>query len=121
MTSPSLGRLLISHITLRGPELSQLYKLIAEQPNISYDDLIEVLMPLAVGASPFGLDEAPLREAVNFLLVARLIEQQGSSRRKASFMATPLLKEAPFAPLLLYHIQAHSDERQRAPALIYRQ
>jgi hypothetical protein len=121
MTAPSLGRLLISHITLRGPELSQLYALIAEHPSASYDELITTLMPAGADASSFGLEEAPLREALNFLLVARLIEQQGPSRRKASFTATPLLRDTPFALLLLHHIQTHGDERQRAPALIYRQ
>lgn len=121
MTSPSLGRLLISHITLRGLELSQLYALIAEQPDISYDDLLAILLPMGLGDSSFGLEEAPLREALNFLLVARLIEQQGPSRRKASFIATPLLRDVSFTLLLLHHIQVHGDERQRAPVLIYRQ
>jgi hypothetical protein len=121
MTAPSLGRLLISHITLRGPELSQLYTIIVERPGVSYDELTNAMMPAGASVSSFGLEEAPLREALNFLLVARLVEQQGSSRRKASFHATPLLAGAPFALLLLHYIQTHSDERQRAPALIYRQ
>ena len=121
MTSPSLGRLLISHITLRGPELSQLYTIIVERPGVSYDELTNALMPAGANISSFGLEEAPLREALNFLLVARLVEQQGPRRRKASFQATPLLAGAPFALLLLRHIQAHGDERQRAPTLIYQQ
>jgi hypothetical protein len=121
MTAPSLGRLLISHITLRGPELAQLYALIAERPGVSYDELTDALMPAGANTSSFGLEEAPLREALNFLLVARLVEQQGPSRRKARFLATSLLADTPFALLLLRHIEAHSDERQRAPALIYRQ
>lgn len=121
MTAPSLGRLLISHITLRGSELAQLYALIAEQPGVSYDELTDALMPSGASDSSFGLEEAPLREALNFLLVAGLVEQQGPSRRKASFQATPLLAGAPFALLLLRHIHRHDDERQRAPALIYRQ
>jgi hypothetical protein len=94
--------------------------LVAEQPGVSYDDLLAMLMP-KIGESSFGLEEAPLREALNFLLVVRLIEQQGPSRRKANFIATPLLSDAPFALLLMHHIQAHDDERQRAPVLIYRQ
>jgi hypothetical protein len=121
LTSPSLGRLLISHIALRGPELAQLYTLIANQPGVGYNELTDVLMPAGASDSSFGLVEASLREALNVLLVARLVEQQGSSRRKASFHATPLLAGAPFALLLLHYIQTHSDERQRAPALIYRQ
>ncbi len=120
MTTPSLSRLLISHITLRGPELAQLYALIAAQPGTAYDDLVATLTP-ALPQSAFGLEEAPLREALNFLLVAGLVEQQGASRRKASFRATPLLPDAPFALLMLHHILMHHDERQRAPALIYRQ
>src|SRR5262249_12586904 len=120
MSTPSLSRLLISHITLRGPELRQIHTLIEERPGINYDDLAATVIP-AVPPTDFGLEEAPLREALNFLLVARLVEQQGPSRRKASFHATPLLAGAPFTLLLLHHIQAHRDERQRAPALIYRQ
>lgn len=121
MTTPSLGRLLISHITLRGPDLAQLYALIAERASVSYIDLSEALIPAGVGGSPFGLDEAPLREALNFLLVARLVEQQGASRHRARFRATPLLAGTPFALLLLHHLQTHSDERQRALPLIYQQ
>lgn len=121
MTAPSLGRLLISHITLRGPELAQLYAFITEHPGVSYDELVDALMPVGAADSSFGLEEAPLREALNFLLVARLVEQQGPSRRKASFHATPLLTGVPFALLLLHHVQTHGDERQRALALIYRQ
>jgi hypothetical protein len=71
--------------------------------------------------STFGLEEAPLRESLNFLLVARLVEQFGTSRRKANFLATPTLTGAPFALQLLHHIHIHDDERQRAPTLIYRQ
>jgi hypothetical protein len=121
MTTPSLGRLLISHIPLRGPELCQLYALIAAHPGISYADLAAQLVVSRDDDDAFGLAEAPLREALNFLLVARLVEQQGSSRFKASFQATPLLPDTPFPLLLLYHIHQHEDERQRAPVLIYRQ
>jgi hypothetical protein len=120
MTNPTLGRLLISHVTLRGPELHQLYALIADRPGISHDELVEALVP-SPGADAFGLDEAPLREALNFLLVAGMVDQQGPSRRKASFRATPKLTDVPFPLLLLHHIRTHKDERQRALALVYAQ
>src|SRR5262249_13041549 len=38
-----------------------------------------------------------------------------------TFHAVPLLANVPFSLLLLHHIQTHIDERQRAPALMYRQ
>lgn len=120
MPAPTLGRLLISHITLRGPELAQLYALIAERPGLSYDDLTEALMPGGACVSDFGLAEAPLREALNFLLVAGLVSQRGPSRRRAAFAATPRLALAPFSILLLHHIHQHRDERQRAIALVHR-
>jgi hypothetical protein len=62
-----------------------------------------------------------LREALNFLLVAGLIEQKGAPRSKARFYARPRLPGAPFALLLLHHIRHHADERQRALALIHEQ
>ena len=102
MTAPSLGRLLISHITLRGPELAQLYALVLAQPCISYDVLAQTLLPDWTGSSAFGLEDATLREALNFLLVVGMLAQDGLSRRKASFRATPLLDELAFAPLLLH-------------------
>lgn len=121
MTAPSLGRLLISHITLRGPELAQLYAAVEQRPGASYDDLLALLTPIGVGASELALDEAPLREALNFLLVAGLVEQRGASRRRANFAPSPLLPGTPFPLLLLHHMHAHADERQRAPVLMLRQ
>lgn len=121
MSAPSLGRLLISHITLRGPEVRQLYMLIQLRPGIGYGDLVVELLPPGTMRSAFSLEEAPLREALNFLLAAGLVAQDGPSRRKANFRATPLLPSVPFSLLLLRHIASHEDERQRAIALVYRQ
>lgn len=121
MTTPTLNRLLISHITLRGPELYQLYTHIHNHPGRSYPELVAHFVPAGVGNDDFSLSEATLREALNFLLVANLVEQRGNSRFKATFAATPLLTDAHFSLLLLYHIRMHSDERQRAPVLIYQQ
>ena len=56
MSAPSLGRLLISHITLRGLELAQLYAFIAERPGVSYDELTNALMPVGASDSLFGLE-----------------------------------------------------------------
>ncbi len=119
-TAPSAGRLLISHITLRGPELAQLYALIAEQGELEYAALVDVFVPVA-GETPFDLAEAPLREALNFLSVAGLVEQLGSSRRKARFRVTPVRDDLAFPLLLLHHIGCREDERQRAIRLIYGQ
>lgn len=119
-TAPSAGRLLISHITLRGPELAQLYSLIADQGEPEYATLVDRLVPVA-GETPFDLAEAPLREALNFLIVAGMVEQLGSSRRKARFRVTPLHRHLDFALLLLLHIGSRDDERQRAIRLIYGQ
>lgn len=121
MTAPALNRLLISHITLRGPELSALYHHIATHPGTSYDNLVACFVPVRPAPSELDLAEAPLRETLNFLLVACLVEQQGNSRFKARFAATPLLAATSFPMLLLHHIRNHPDERQQAPALIYRQ
>jgi hypothetical protein len=121
MTTPALNRLLISHITLRGPEIQQLYRHIAAHPGTPYDDLVAHFVPARPAPSELDLSEAPLREALNFLLVARLVEQHGSSRFRARFAATPLLYHTPFPLLLLHHMAMHPDERQRAPVLIYRQ
>lgn len=144
MTSPSMGRLLISHITLRGPELRQLYDCIASAPGLQYGELARLTAAPASDGDPFGLQEAALREALNFLLVARLIEQQGAPRRQATFRAIhePLqlsrpqvspspewqaahgsstFQHAPFTLLLMRQLTAHPDERQRAIATLYRQ
>lgn len=121
MTTPSLGRLLISHITLRGPELAQLYGLIVEHPGISFTDLVYQLVPKGAPDIEFGLDEAPLREALNFLLVVGLVAQSGPSRRKASFLPSPHLPGPSFPLLLLHHMYTHLDERQRAITQIHSQ
>lgn len=112
------SRLLISHITLRGPELRQLYELIRQADGIHYEELQAQLT--SAPRSAFGLEESPLREALSFLLIAGLIAQEGASRRKARFRACPLRPDLPFSLLLLYHLQRHEDERQRAPVAIYR-
>ncbi len=119
MTTPSLGRLLISHITLRGPELAHLYALIAARPGLHYDELVATLVPTSLAESLVDLAEAPLREALNFLLIAGMVTQQGSNRRKALFQATPDLPTVPFPLLLLHHIRRQTDARQRAIVLIY--
>ena len=121
MSSPSLGRLLISHITLRGPEIAQLYALIAAEAEITYEDLMD-RMVLRVGSSDvFGLEEASAREALNFLLVTRLITQHGSVRRCSVFQVSSQMPEAPFALMLLHHLVIHDDVRQQAMNLVHRQ
>jgi hypothetical protein len=121
MSSPSMGRLLISHITLRGPELGQLYVCIAGTPGIAYDDLVCLTGAPIIEGDPFGLQEAALREALNFLLVVRLVEQNGPARRRATFRAAAEASEASFPLRLLRHIAAHPDERQRAIVALYQQ
>jgi hypothetical protein len=121
MSSPSLGRLLISHITLRGPEIAQFYSVVSRGPGIAYDDLMERVVLRVSAVDGFGLEEAPAREALNFLLVARLITQQGIVRKRSVFHASPLLADVPFALLLLHHLTMHDDERQQAMSLVHRQ
>lgn len=121
MSSPSMGRLLISHITLRGPELGQLYANVLGTPGIRYDDLVQITAAPIHGGDPFGLQEAALREALNFLLVARLVEQRGTARRRAAFFANADTQDIEFPLLLLCHIKAHPDERQRAIAALHEQ
>lgn len=121
MADPSLGRLLISHITLRGPELAQLYDLIVASPGVSYDELVHRLVPAGGSGAEFGLDEAPLREALNFLLVAGLVFQSGPSRRKATFVAAVSAGTASFPLLLLKHMRQHAQERQRAIMYVHAQ
>lgn len=114
----SSNRLLISHITLRGRELKQLYDQIAVRPGISCEDLMVALTPEQPRAC--GLADATLLEALNFLVIAGMIRQEGAERRHASFYPTPQLVDAPFALLLLHHLQTHPDRRQQALALIQR-
>jgi hypothetical protein len=117
----SPGRLLISHITLRGPELQQTYERIVAYGDVAYQKLCaEVVLDSGIH-DDFGLADATLREALNFLVVARLVQRHGGSGRTARFHATPLLPGVAFPLLLLHHIGLLSDERQRAPVLIQRQ
>lgn len=117
MSTTGGGRLLISHITLRGPELAQTYGLIAARREVAADELRERLAPAGAGASPYELAEAPLREALSFLTLAGLVEAHGRQRR---YSATPLLPDAPFPLLLLHHLASHPDQRQRAISLVHR-
>ncbi|GAB4199195.1 MAG: hypothetical protein OHK0022_19240 [Roseiflexaceae bacterium] len=119
MTTTSSGRLLISHITLRGPELRQTYTLVAREPGLTYADLAERCLAWAEGAA-FGLEEAPLRESLSFLAGAGMIEQSGQGARRR-LRATPPLPNADFALLLLHHLWTRRDIRQRALLLIYQQ
>lgn len=116
MTSQSSGRLLISHITLRGPELAQIFGLVAASPEVGLDDLRGLVAPAAVGSSPYELSDAPLREALSFLTLAGLIEGRGRQRR---FSVAPGLPHgAPFPLVLLRCLQRHADRRQRAISLV---
>lgn len=118
MTTALPTRLLISHITLRGPELRQVYEAAAVLGEAPYEVLARALMPAdPPGAAPHAIDDAPLREALSFLVGAGLLARRGAGRR-ASFHATPLLPGAPLDILLLHHIRRHPDERQRAVALV---
>jgi hypothetical protein len=77
MSTTSSGRLLISHITLRGPELAQVYGWIATHPEISGEALRTDFVPAAAETSPLELADAPLREALSFLSLVGLIEAHG--------------------------------------------
>jgi hypothetical protein len=116
MSTQGAGRLLISHITLRGPELAQVYAQVAARPEVGADELRERLTPAAAGASPFELTDAPLREALSFLTLAGLVEVRGRQRR---YTASPRLPGAPFPLLLLHHLRGHPEERQRAISLVH--
>lgn len=119
MVNPTTARLLISHITLRGPELAQLYALIESQPGIRLVEIRRQLGMQIAEETVFPLEEAPLREALNFLLVAGLIEQKGSPRPKAAFRVRPRMLGVPFSLLLLHHIRHQVEERQQALALVH--
>lgn len=117
----SPGRLLISHITLRGPELQQTYERVVAHGDVGYEELCAEVIPGGSVHDDFGLTDAVLREALNFLLVSRLVFRHGGSWRTARFRATPLLTGVAFPLLLLHHFASLPDERQRAPMLIHRQ
>lgn len=121
MASPSLGRLLISHITLRGPEIAQLFTSIVTVPNQSYAQLVQQFVISVTPDDTLSLDEAALREALNFLLVARLIAQDGAVRQRAHFTPSPHHQYLPFVLNLLYHSTHHEEQRQQAMSLILRQ
>ncbi len=121
MASPSLGRLLISHITLRGPEIAQLYTVVAAAPAIAYEDLMQRVVLRSAPTDAFGLEEASAREALNFLLGSRLLVQHGVVRRRSVFQVSPQLHQVPFALLLLHHLAVHDDTRQQALSLVHRQ
>jgi len=118
MTATPAGRLLISHIPLRGPELAQLYALLVASPGATLDDLRARLCTAGTGESPDDLADAPLREAVSFLTLAGLVEARGRPRHHT---VAPRLRDVPFPLLLTHHVTTHPDERQRAIALVYRQ
>lgn len=117
----SSGRLLISHITLRGPELRQTYECIVAHSEVGYEELCAEFVLGDSVHDDFGLADATLREALNFLLIARLVHRRGGSGRTARFRAAPLLTGVAFPLLLLHHIASLPDERQQAPILIHRQ
>ncbi|HKP53623.1 MAG TPA: hypothetical protein VJ183_13350 [Chloroflexia bacterium] len=118
---PTIGRLLISHITLRGPEIKQLHSFITATSGVAYHELAEWFVPGWRPDSAFSLEEATLREALNFLLLAGLVRQQGESRRKANFRAVALYEGAPFELKLLWAVRCQADERQQAIWLVHRQ
>jgi hypothetical protein len=115
MSSSPAGRLLISHITLRGPELAQVYARIVAHPELGADDLRAYFGSVG-GSSPFELADAPLRETLSFLCLAGLVEVRGRQRR---YTASPRLTGVPFPLLLLHHLRVHPEERQRAIGLVH--
>lgn len=117
---PALNRLLISHITLRGPELKQLFGFIGAHRSVTYSDLANYFVPAWHADENFGLNEAPLREALNFLLVAGMVTQHGDSRRKAAFEMPSAFADQDFELTLLQAVNSHADERQRAISLVHR-
>lgn len=121
LASPSLNRLLISHITLRGPEIEQVYEQVASAGSQSYEQLAMNFIPGWQPDATFALAEATFREALNFLLVAGMVEQSGDSRRKATFLAAPGILTKSFPLLLLAHLNTHPDQRQHAIALVFKQ
>jgi hypothetical protein len=118
MTSSPVGRLLISHITLRGPELRQLYELVARQGALSHSALVAMLVPC--GHANEDMVEAPLREALSFLTGVGLLARQGANRRAVYHLATKAADQ-PFALVLLRKIRAHPDLRQQAISLVHDQ
>ncbi|MEI8166163.1 MAG: hypothetical protein WCG26_07285, partial [Chloroflexales bacterium] len=101
MTATPAGRLLISHIPLRGPELAQLYALLVASPGATLDDLRARLCTAGTGESPDDLADAPLREAVSFLTLAGLVEARGRPRHHT---VAPRLRDVPFPLLLTHHV-----------------
>lgn len=78
-----------------------------------------MLIPTGFSKGSKALDLAPLREALNFLVVAGLIVQEGSHLLNARFHACP--SNGLFTLDLLRQLQSHSEERQRALVLVHRQ
>lgn len=109
------GRLLISHIPLRGTELAQVYQAIAACPELMLDELRS---RFCLGADGNELADAPLRETLSFLTIAGLVQATGRPRR---YTATPLMADVSFPLLLLAHLSAHAEPRQRAISLVHRQ
>jgi hypothetical protein len=109
------GRLLISHIPLRGPELAQVYQAILACPELTLDELRSQFCP---GAGGNELADAPLRETLSFLTIAGLVQATGRPRRHT---ATPLMSDVSFPLLLLAHLNTHAEPRQRAISLVHRQ
>src|SRR3954468_7527241 len=108
--APSLSRLLISHITLRGPEVKEVYRFIASRTLVSYQELAIRFVPSWQPGSAFMVEEAALREGLNFLLVAGLVQQHGDSRRKANFSALRPHDNGPFELQLIQAIRDQEDE-----------
>lgn len=119
VSNPSRGRLLISHITLRGPELAQTYRWILSNPETAYDSVLAFARLGRTEVNEFGLDDATTREALNFLLIAGMVAQTGSPRARARFSASPLDPKLPFELLLLHHLSAHESLRHRALRLVH--
>jgi hypothetical protein len=120
MSTPTRGRLLISHITLRGPEVEQLFALLVERGTLTYEALAAEMVPTGSSRASLALEQAALDEALSFLVGVGMVAQEGSLRRRATFH--PLkMADTPFSLHLLHRLLVHWEARQRAIQRVYQE
>jgi hypothetical protein len=120
MVAAISNRLLISHIILRGPEIQQIYMAIEVHQRLDWQELYKTFVAHNDTEDPFKLEEATLREALNFLVISRMIRRR-KQKKSLYFFIDPKSHGLAFPLALLTHVHQHPDKRQQAISLIYQQ
>jgi len=99
-------RILLSHITVRGPDLESIHQVVKDRKSASFDFLANLFaMPEAGGS---GVQVHQLRECLNFLETVGIIKANKSTKGE-EFVLEPNLPDVAFPLILLNRLKLSAE------------